>query len=181
MDFATRQTPEPRSSRLKMCKTRDSLVLSIYRLHRPLVSLARIDTHAQRASLHLSVAERTRIASFGRLGRCGPVQITGAFYPLKRQPRAVVCPAAFAIKSDSRPCLLQLLPPAYPQSWRFLAASRSRSSGASLRASSCTRRSPPRRRTIRIPISLPASLSPYGRVRKPRPSHAESRASSQKG
>jgi len=36
---------------------------------------------------------------------------------------------------------------------------------ASLRASSCTRRSPPQRRTIRIPISLPAFLSPCGRVR----------------
>lgn len=36
---------------------------------------------------------------------------------------------------------------------------------ASLRAWSCTRRSPPPRRTIRIPISLPAFLSLYGRVR----------------
>lgn len=66
--------------------------------------------------------------------------------------------------------LLQLLPLAYPRSCRFLAwpPARALARAASLRASSCTRRSPPRRRTIRIPISLPASLSPYGRVRNSR-------------
>lgn len=76
---------------------------------------------------------------------------------------------AFAIKSEARPCLLKPHPLAFPKvAFPRPPVSRSRFA-ASLRASSCTRRSPPRRRTIRIPISLPASLSTCGRVRYSNP------------
>jgi len=73
--------------------------------------------------------------------------------------------------NQARPCLLSLslflsltsAKVAFPRPLvRALALA------ASLRASSCTRRSPPPRRTIRIPISLPAFLSLCGCVRDSR-------------
>lgn len=99
---------------------------------------------------------------------CGPVQITRAFYPLKRRtPARNVAPLRLNQRGSA---VYPILPEPHPLSFSKVAfpaassVSRSRFA-ASLRASSCTGRSPPRRRTIRIPISLPASLSPRGRVR----------------
>lgn len=106
--------------------------------------------------------------------RGGPrVQITGAFYPLKRHTPAQRCPVVFAIKSGSTVCLLRVLlrltstKVAFPRAAvRALVRSRSQRACA---PRSCTRRPPPQRRTIRrIPISLPAFLSPCGRVRHSR-------------
>lgn len=114
-----------------MYKTRDLLetfVLPIYVADNLSISRASRIFLRPSSSRAFSLAKSTRIASFVRLGLRA-----GANYRsfLSFEAVAVMCPAAFAIKSDFQPCLLQLLPLAHPKSWRFLAASRSRSRSSS--------------------------------------------------